>query len=114
MGFMVRQEWLDALDAYAEGLQASTEAASVEASVFLHQKVVDKARANPDWVSLADNIEMWSEDGRLIIGVRNLAYTSQAFDLEYGDEVRPPIPLFRTLAEESRAAAGVLRNSMEG
>ena len=113
-GINVSQQWLDALDAYAEGLAATTQEASVAASQYLHERVVEKARANPDWVSLADNIETWSQDGLLIIGVRHDEMRSRAFDLEYGDEVRPPIPLFRTLAEEARRAGGVMQSVMKG
>jgi hypothetical protein len=62
---------------------------------------------------LADNIEVWSQDGHLVIGVQDAALVSQAFALEYGDEVTPPSPLLRTLSADVRGAGELMRNEME-
>ena len=82
-------------------------AAATKASAFLHERVVAKARLDPQWAPLADHIEVWSQDGKLVVGVRDQEFGSQAFALEYGDEVRPPTPLFRTLTEDMREASDV-------
>lgn len=96
-GFRIDAAWLDALDRYVEGLAHDTaEAASVTAHA-LHDAAVDRAREHPEWVNLADHIEMWSQDGHLRIGVHHQAMTSQASIVEYGDESRPPAPLLRTM-----------------
>jgi hypothetical protein len=62
---------------------------------------------------MADDIEVWSQDGQLVLGVQDEALVSQAFALEYGDEVRPPSPLFRTFNEDIRAAGQVMDQHME-
>jgi hypothetical protein len=100
------------LAAYTQRLQEEAQAAAQKASSFLHERVIAKARLDPQWSSLADNIEVWSQDGRLVVGVRNQEFRSQAFALEYGDEVRPPTPLFRTLNEDMREAADVMTEHM--
>jgi hypothetical protein len=99
--------------AYTERLQAEAVTASDRAVGFIHERVVAKARLDPDWEPLADHIEVWSQDGTLVVGVQDEAYISQAFALEYGDEVRPPSPLFRTFAEDIRAAGAVMDEHME-
>ena len=100
------------LAAYTRRLQEAATAAASEASTFLHERVVAKARLDPQWAPLADNIEVWSKDGQLIVGVRDREFRSQAFALEYGDEVRPPTPLFRTLTEDVREASDVMTERM--
>jgi hypothetical protein len=100
------------LVAYTERIQAEAIAAAGKAVAFIHERVVQKARLDPDWSTLADNIEVWSADGQLVIGVKDNDLRSQAFLLEYGDEVRPPSPLFRTLAEDMRDAGNVMADHM--
>lgn len=94
-GFRIDAAWLDALDRYVDGLLADTAEVAQIGAQYLTDEVVDQAREHPEWVSMADNIDAWSQDGRLAIGVHDTALTSQAFALEYGDENRPPSPLFR-------------------
>jgi hypothetical protein len=100
------------LDAYGQRLQAEAQVAADKATKFLHERVVEKARMDPGWTSLADHIEVWSEDGQLVVGVRDREFRSEAFALEYGDEVRPPTPLFRTLTEDIRAASDIYDEHM--
>jgi hypothetical protein len=100
------------LNAYGERLQAEAQVAADKATAFLHDRVVSKARMDPEWTSLADHIEVWSQDGQLVVGVRDNEFRSQAFALEYGDEVRPPTPLFRTLTEDMREASDVYDEHM--
>jgi hypothetical protein len=101
------------LNAYTERLQQEAIEAAQQAVSFIHERVVAKARLNDDWAPIADNIEVWSQDGRLVIGVKDNEFRSQAFALEYGDEVRPPSPLFRTLNGELREAGDLMRDHME-
>lgn len=101
------------LVAYTERLQTEATKAAESASAFIHERVVARARMDPAWSTVADNIEVWSQDGQLVIGVRDNEMRSQAFALEYGDEVRPPSPLFRTLAQDMRDAGDLMRGHME-
>lgn len=94
-GFRIDAAWLDALDQYVDGLQADTTEAAQVSAQYLYEEVVDQAREHPEWVNLADNIDVWSQDGKMVIGVQDNAVLSQAFALEYGDENQPPTPLFR-------------------
>jgi hypothetical protein len=100
------------LDAYGQRLQAEAQVAADKAMKFLHDRVQEKARQQPGWSSLADAIEVWSQDGMLVVGVRDEEFKSQAFALEYGDEVRPPTPLFRSLTEDVREASDVYDEHM--
>ena len=100
------------LNAYGQRLQAEAQVAADKAAAFIHERVVAKARMDPQWGMLADTIETWSQDGQLVVGIRDNEMRSQAFALEYGDEVRPPTPLFRTLTEDMREAQSVADEHM--
>lgn len=106
-------QWFANLTRYLDELQAHTVAAADNAVSYLHDKVVEKAREDPDWVDLADDITVWSQDGYLFIGVNNQDRVSEAMALEYGDEVRPPSALFRTLSEDVHQANQQWREEME-
>ena len=67
----------------------------------------------PEWSDLADDITVWSQDGYLCIGVNNQDRVSEAMALEYGDEVRPPSALFRSLSEDVREANKRWQDEME-
>jgi len=109
----LNQQWFDSLVRYTEGLQADAMRTADSAVNFLQQTVRDKARDTEGWSDLADDIEVWSADGKLWIGVRNTALISQAFLLEYGDESRPPSPMLRTLTEEFRQTGQMMKNQMQ-
>ena len=97
---------------YIDGLQEEAIEAAAKAAMFLHRSAVERARRDPAWVSLADKIEVWAEDGQLVIGVRDEEFVSQAFALEYGDEHRPPNSLFRSLNQDTRGAGEVMDHHM--
>lgn len=98
----ITQQWLDALQSYVNGLQAEATQRSEQAVAFLHEQVTDHARQTPEWSELADDLTVWSQDGMLFIGLQDEAYVSQAWAIEYGDEVRPPNPFFRNLGNDFR------------
>jgi hypothetical protein len=109
----IGSDWSAYLQAYVQRLQSEAIAAADEAASYLHEQTVSRARQTPEWDQVADAIEVWSEDGYLVIGVRDREYASQAFTLEYGDEVRPPNPFFRVLDQDIRRAGEVMRTHME-
>jgi hypothetical protein len=90
---------------YTNHLQRSMTEADRIAQEEMHRLTVERAREMEDWSSLSDEIHTWSQDGMLIVGVRHLDFVSDAFALEYGDEVTPPSPLFRTVGPDIAAAA---------
>ena len=96
--------WVDALQRYVEGLVVTTMAAAEEATAVFHRRVVERAEQTPGWDQIASNIELWSQDGHLVIGVADLDMAAQAELLEYGDQDQDPNPLFRTLTNELRDA----------
>jgi hypothetical protein len=110
-------EWPSSLTeqliAYTDRLQVDAIAAAGSAVAFIHEKVVQRALLTPGWSGIADGIEVWSEDGQLVIGVRDDEMVSQAFALEYGDEVRPPSPLFRSMSADIREANQTMTAEME-
>jgi Bacteriophage HK97-gp10, putative tail-component len=93
------REWLMSLDKYAQDFKKQANIGVQKATNHLHEEMQNRARSTPGWDQLADNIEVWSDDGQLIIGVRDNAVVSEAFALEYGDETRPPTPMFRTMRD---------------
>lgn len=111
--FEFTHDWVTELDNYVTRLQTEALTAATKAAYYLHDTVVQRAMRDPEgWDMLADNIELWSQDGYLVIGVRDEMFVSQAFALEYGDEVRPPNPLFRTMNPEIREAGYIMRDHM--
>lgn len=96
-GFRIEASWLDALDRYVEGLQQDATDAADSAAELTHDAVIGYARSKPAWVGMADSIQKWSDDGRLVIGFLGNEMASQAEALEYGDLTNPPDSLFRTL-----------------
>lgn len=95
-GFRIDAAWLDALDRYVHGLQQDVIDAADAAVDTFHEGMVDYAKSKPNWVNLSDNIRVWSEDGRLQVGIQGNEMVSQAEYLEYGDVNEPPDSLFRT------------------
>lgn len=102
------------MNAYALRLQEEAERASRRAVEYLRAQTVARARASEDWAMLADNIEVWSQDGRLVVGIRDNELASQAFSIEYGDEVHPPNPLFRTMSGDLNIAQQIVDEHMTG
>lgn len=88
-------DWLAQVRQEVQELQDVSVAAAQEAVTFLYESTVQRARQDPEWTELADYIEVWSEDGQLVMGVRHKEYISQAFLLEFGDEQTPPRPMLR-------------------
>lgn len=105
--------WVDAIQRYIEGLLVNSIAAAESATETFREAVAARARADEDWSSLADNIQVWSQDGLLHIGVRTQEFTSLAELLEFGDMDQAPNPLFRTLTSEARDASAGMRSQME-
>jgi hypothetical protein len=105
--------WIDAVQKYVEGLVVNSIAAAESATNFFRDKVVERARNDENWASVADNITLWNDDGTMMIGVTDPAFTSLATLLEYGDIDSPPNPLFRTLTSEARDASKHMRDELE-
>lgn len=105
--------WLDAVEAYVEGLMANSVATAQRATTLFRELVVESARQNEQWTSLADNISLWSQDGHLVIGVQDPQLASLATVLEYGDLDTPPNPLLRNLVSPARDASREMRHDME-
>lgn len=104
--------WVDAIERYVEGLQAQAIFAAEEATRFFQDRVREMAEADEDWSNLADNIEVWSEDGQLVIGLQDEVFASEATLLEYGDKDHAPHPFFRTLTSAARDASQVMTDRM--
>lgn len=101
-------EWLDALERYVEGLQATTELAGSRAATYLQEQATTTANQDDRWAAISQAIEVWSQDGQLVVGVDSAEFESQAFALEYGDGEEGPSPLFRTMTDLGRRMSGVV------
>ena len=97
---VISQQWLNSLTSYLNNLQAESVQRAEQAVEYLHSQAQQRARDIPGWEDLADEIEVWSADGLLHIGVSNKEFISQAWVLEYGDEHNAPSPLFRSLTDQ--------------
>ena len=96
---------------YVQRAQLEADLAAAKAASYLHERTVERARADEQWSQIADSIGVWSQDGRLVIGVHDQMLASQAFQLEFGDEHTPPSPLFRTMGQDQEAAQGIMSES---
>lgn len=96
----ISQSWLDNLSRYIDRLQQQSVERAHDTVRFMHEAVVEKAQATPGWEGMAGEIEVWSEDGKLWVGIRNKAYVSEAWLIEYGDQENAPNSLFRTLTDQ--------------
>jgi hypothetical protein len=105
--------WVDAVQRYVEGLMVNSIAAAENAANVFHQSVVETARADEDWASMADNITLWSQDGHLVIGVQDPVFSSEASVLEYGDEEHPPHPILRNLTSATEDASRSMQDEMD-
>ena len=63
-------EWFNALDDYVQGIEEAVSSSQEVAAETLYDSVVERARNTQGWDMLADNIETWSRDGALVIGVQ--------------------------------------------
>lgn len=96
----ISQNWLNNLTRYANGLQQQAQFEAEQNMRQLHEAAVARARETPGWERLADHIEVWSQDGKLHVGIRKQEFISEAWAMEYGDEQHAPSPLFRTLTDQ--------------
>ena len=102
-----------ALDQYLKGLAQVTEEAGQRATEYLYDQTVTRAREDDEWSAVADHIEVWSQDGRLTVGVRDQEFVSEAWALEYGDEVRTPNSLFRTMQPTAEGMSKVMQDTYD-
>lgn len=109
----LNEQWFDTLVRYTEGLQADALRTADSAVTSLQEMVRTKARDTEGWSRLADDIEVWSLDGKLWIGVRNTSLVSEAHLLEFGDGEHGPRPLLRTLSTEFRQTGQMMKSQME-
>src|SRR4051812_42892640 len=98
----ISQGWLNNLTRYLNGLHAEAIQRAESSVRFFENEVREKARHTPGWTDLADEINVWSQDGRLWIGINNDRFTSEAWALEYGDKDNTPNSMFRTLTDQVR------------
>ena len=96
----ISQHWLDSFTRYVDRLQQESIERANDTVQYFHQQVQQKARETPGWEAMADEIEVWSQDGMLYVGIRNKAYVSEAWLIEYGDQENAPNSLFRTLTNQ--------------
>lgn len=100
------------IERYARRLVEESQAAREKAAFVLQDRTRQRAAEDEGWAHLADDIHVWSQDGMLVLGVNNQDRVSQAMLLEYGDETRPPSPLFRTAGADVRMAESVAAEHM--
>jgi hypothetical protein len=102
-------DWLTQVRREVQELQNVSVEAAERAVNFLYESTVTRARQDPEWTDLADYIQLWSEDGQLVMGVKHRDFISQAFILEFGDEQTPPRPMLRVAPADLDRAEEIVR-----
>lgn len=105
---------MDSMNRYALALHEQAKQAAEQMATYVKDRTVERARRDENWVSLADNIEVWSQDGKYIVGIQDNELASQAFQIEFGDEVTPPSPLFRLMGRDLAEAHQAAVTSTQG
>ena len=88
------------MNAYAQTLQEQVQQTAADIADYVKNQTVKRAQQSEEWAHLADEIEVWSQDGKYVVGIRDNELASQAFQIEFGDETRPPAPLFRLMGRD--------------
>jgi hypothetical protein len=91
-------DFFAALDEYAKAVNAAAQASAETAMLHVQEDMKAAARKNERWLPVAEHIEMWSQDGKFVVGVKNTDVMSQAMAAEYGDAEHPPVPLIRSVS----------------
>jgi hypothetical protein len=95
------------IERYARTVTAEVAEATDMAAGYVQQRLRQRAEEDERWASLSNDIMVWSKDGSLVIGLAHQEFVSQAMALEYGDEVTPPSPLFRTASPDIAKAQAI-------
>jgi hypothetical protein len=102
------------MNRYALALHAQAQERAEQIATYVKDRTVERARQDPDWLGLADNIEVWSQDGQYVVGVQDTELASQAFQIEFGDEERAPSPLFRLIGRDLAEAHQQATTAVQG
>jgi hypothetical protein len=98
-------DFLAALGEYTQAVHEAVQEASKLAMENIQNSLRESARLNERWKNVSDHIESWSQDGRLVVGIRNTEVMSEAMSAEYGDADNPPVPMFRNMKAATMEAS---------
>lgn len=99
--------FLTALGLYAQAGDAAVREAAELGRRTLQEDLQALAREHPRWHQLADHIQVWDQEGRLVIGVSS-EVQSEAMTAEYGDAEHPPAPILRNHPAARQHAVDVM------
>ena len=105
-------EFLDAVHNYADTINAAAVEATQIALEHVQTRLQEQARQHENWVEIAEHISIFSQDGRVVVGIPNGETLSEAEDAEYGTDAQSPTPLFRTSQGIQREAVLKAREHM--
>lgn len=90
------------LHTFAEEFDEVIAQAMVEALQDVSEEYAAAIRANSSWpAELADELEIWIEDGEVVLGFRDEA-AAAAFDAEMGAGFESPAPVLRSGVRDRR------------
>lgn len=111
-GLHISAGFFAALDEYAQAVnRAAKESARVGMDRLVYS-LQNAASQNDRWKGIAEHIEVWSQDGDLVVGVRNEGVVSAAVSAEYGDATNPPVPLIRNMPGALSDASAAMNKHM--
>jgi hypothetical protein len=96
------------LVAYGKAVNAAVQSALGKAGSSLVGHFGDQMSQHDAWTDIGPFLDSWVEDGTLMVGVRSPDMVSEAWNAEFGQEGKPPTPIFRTAMGASRMASDVL------
>lgn len=105
-------DFLSALSTYAQAAHLATQEAAQIGMETLQKELRIQARNHPRWHQAQDHIQVWAEDGHLVVGVAP-ELQSEAMSAEYGDADHPPVPLLRNHPAAERAAVEAMNAHIE-
>jgi len=100
----VGADFLAALRQYAQDANDAVQEASAIGFERLRVDAQERASQEPRWDEAAQDIEVWTDEGRVWLGVRNAGTLSEATTAEFGDGEHPPIPIIRSTRDVHKAA----------
>ncbi len=97
-------DFFASLEAYALSMNAAVHESARASMDHLQTTLRETASRSTRWSPISDHIDVWSQDGRYVVGVQNTEAVSEAMSAEYGDSEHPPVPLLRNMPQALQSA----------
>ena len=111
---LVGEDFLAAVAAYTQAVADAVHTAADRASAHVQESLAREAQASTRWADIAQDIQVYANDGRYWVGVQSPGAVSEAMSAEYGDATHPPVPLIRAgEVRYNREAADIMEEHLQ-